>query len=282
MKGEIRMSEARKCDRCHNFYDIPKEQQDKLKPYDMKGAYAKILLCDNNRQYPDTVRWYDLCPNCVELLDKWLENPDNYDPNDLIFNLSDADCADRSNGATEKELELASKLNDAKIYIAQLKLELGYTMTKEEIEFMKGIHNFTDKDISEAAKFVETKSLNEYGCPHYKCFDCPHFSKEPNPFNSNDHNGIYKCNDKNIYISGNCSRPDVSDMTPKDFCNLGYNFVKENTEEIEHKDPCKSCRNGVCEQCDYGYCSEEDKKKRWLENHKEEAKLSDPYEEGGL
>lgn len=205
------MSEARKCDRCHGFYEIPNEQQDKLKPYDVKGAYAKLLFCDNNREYPETVRWYDLCPNCVELLDKWLENPDSYDPNDLVINLGVTDSADRSNGATEKELELASKLNDAKIYIAHLKSELGYTMTKEEIEFMKDIHNFTDDDISEAAKFVETKS-----------------------------------------------------------------------SEDEYKDPCKSCHDGVCEQCDYGYCSEEDKKKRWLGNHKNEVKLSDPYEDGGL
>lgn len=130
------MSEARKCDRCHGFYEIPEKQQDKNAPYDLKGAFAKILLCDNNRDYPETVRWFDLCPNCVELLDKWLKNP----------NVDNTDCTDRSNGATEKELELASKLNDAK----------------------------------------------------------------------------------------------------------------------------------------NGYCSEEDKKKRWLENHKEEAKLSDPYEEGGL
>lgn len=55
-------------------------------------------------------------------------------------------------------------------------------------------------------------------------------------------------------------------------------FIKEE----EYKDPCKSCLNGVCEQCDYGYCSEEEKKKRWLENHKEEVKISDPYEDGGM
>lgn len=130
------MSEARKCDRCKDFYEIPKEQQNKNAIYDLKGAYAKLLFCDNNRGYPETVRWYDLCPNCVKLLDKWLDNPDNYDPHDLVKNINEVDCTDRSNGATEKELELASKLNDAKIYIAQLKSELGYTMTKEEIEFI--------------------------------------------------------------------------------------------------------------------------------------------------
>jgi nitrate/TMAO reductase-like tetraheme cytochrome c subunit len=85
-------------------------------------------------------------------------------------------------------------------------------MTKEEIELMKDVHNFTDEDISEAAKFVETKS----------------------------------------------------------------------SSEEEYKDPCKNCHKGICEQCDYGYISEEEKKKRWVERHKKEPKLSDPYEDGGL
>jgi hypothetical protein len=58
-------------------------------------------------------------------------------PHDLVKNINDTDCADRSNGATEKELELASKLNDAKIYIAQLKLKLGYTMSKEEMNILE-------------------------------------------------------------------------------------------------------------------------------------------------
>ena len=43
------------------------------------------------------------------------------------------------------------------------------------------------------------------------------------------------------------------------------------SEKSEYKDPCKYCHNGVCEQCYYGYCSEEDKKKKWLENHKKEG-----------
>ena len=146
------MSEARKCDRCHGFYEIPNEQQDKLKPYDVKGAYAKLLFCDNDREYPETVRWYDLCPKCVELLNKWLENPDNYDPHDLIKNV--------------------------------------------------------DEEYLKASEAIKTYA--------------------------------------------------------------------------KYKDPCKSCHNGVCEQCKYGYCSEDDKKKRWLENHKDDVKLSDPYEEGGL
>ena len=150
------MSEARKCDRCHAFYELPKEQQDKDTHYDFKGAYVKLLFCDNNRDYPNTVRWYDLCPNCVELLDKWLENPDNYDPQDLVKNINDT------------------------------KYEFPSPLLKETLE--------------------------EYGIK-----------------------------------------------------------LSDSHKEPEYKDPCKSCRNGICEQCDYGYISEEEKKKRWLENHKKEV-----------
>lgn len=192
------MSEARKCDRCHVLYEI------KPLVYNYITIGVRNIIGISGKSY-------DLCPNCVELLDKWLKNPDNYDPNDLIINLGDTDCADHSNGVTEKELELASKLNDAKIYIAQLKSELGYTMTKEET----GLNS----------------KLNEWGCPHNKCWDRLYFSKELNPFNVHDINDIYKCNFKNVYISGNCSRPNVSDMTPKDFCNLGCNFIKDDDDE---------------------------------------------------
>lgn len=68
------MAEARKCDRCHRFYELPKEQQDKDARYEFKGAYVKLLFCDNNRDYPNTVRWYDLCPNCVELFQKGIKD----------------------------------------------------------------------------------------------------------------------------------------------------------------------------------------------------------------
>lgn len=163
------MSEARKCDRCHGYFELSAEDQKNHDlPYYMKGTYVKIMLFGRYGEVENSVRWFDLCPNCIELLDKWLENPD----------IDDTDCADRSNGATEKEIELASKLNDANIYIAQLKSELGYTLTKEEIE-----------------------------------------------------------------------------------------MVGDNPK---YKDPCKTCNDGVCEQCIYGYISEEEKKKRWLENHKKE------------
>lgn len=134
------MSEARKCDRCNRFYELSEEdQKNRDYPYYMKGPYVKIMVFDRYGEQEDSTRWYDLCPKCVELLYKWLYNPDNYDPHDLVKNVDE-----------------------------------------------------------------------------------------------------------------------------------------------EYKDPCKSCHDGVCEQCCYGYCSEEEKKNRWLGNHKEEAKLSDPYEDGGL
>lgn len=197
------MAEARKCDRCNRFYELSEEdQKNRDYSYYMKGPYVKIMLFDRYGEREDSTRWYDLCPKCVELLNKWLENP---------------------------------------------------------------------------------KSSSDYGCPCNKCVDCRHFTSEPNPFNSNDHKGVYICNLKKVYISGNCSRPDISDMTPKDFCKLGCNFVKENTEEPEYKDPCKLCNlSDPCEQCDYGYISEEEKKKRWAERNKDKVKLSDPYEDGGL
>ena len=148
------MAEARKCDRCHGFYELSAEdQKNRDYPYDLKGSYIKILVLDRYGEREESTRWYDLCPKCMELLDKWLENPDGYDLHDLV--------------------------------------------------------KIVDEEYQKALESIKTYA-------------------------------------------------------------------------DDYTDPCKSCQNGVCEQCDYGYCSEEEKKKRWLENHKKEVKLSDPYEEGGL
>lgn len=123
------MSEARKCDRCHGYFELSEEdQKNRDLPYDMKGTYLKIMLFGRYGEVENSVRWFDLCPNCMELLDKWLENPDN------------------------------------------------------------------DEEYQKALEGIKTYA--------------------------------------------------------------------------KYKDPCKSCHNGVCEQCDYGYISEEEKKKRWLGNHR--------------
>lgn len=161
------MANALKCDRCGSYFDYSPDTENFI-----AFGHKNITV---SRDLPVK----DICPNCMELFMKWLENSDNWKPEDsLAYIGNDTDCTDRSNGATKKELELTSELNDAKIYIAQLKSELGYTMTKEEIE-----------------------------------------------------------------LAG---------------------------DNLKYKDPCKSCYNGKCEQCNYGYCSEEEKRKRWLESHKKE------------
>lgn len=100
----------------------------------------------------------ELCPKCVKALIKWLETHD------------DEDCADRSNGATKREIELATQLNDAKIYIAQLKAELGYTMTKEEIEL-------DDKHAQNEAMWHDVES-NYTICVEVKRDDIDNFLKE--------------------------------------------------------------------------------------------------------
>jgi hypothetical protein len=163
MKGEIRMSEARKCDRCSSYF----EYDENMNNYIVFGNRHIIVDLKRGKDF-------DICPKCMKEFEDW------FFPSE-----EETDCVDRSNGATEKELELASKLNDAK-----------YTFPTPLL-----------KD-----------TLEEYGIK-------------------------------------------LSDS---------------------YKDPCKSCHNAHCEQCDYGYISEEEKKKRWVERHKTEVKLSDPYEDGGL
>lgn len=164
------MSEARKCDRCHGFYDIAEEQQDRKTPYEFKGDYINLHLwvARNGVRRDLESRWYDLCPKCMIELECWLKNND-------FPTICEPD-------------------NEADV----------------EQSFIK--------DVTKVEDILPDKIIPD------------------EPYNSFE----------------------------------------------EYKDPCKSCHNGVCEQCVYGYCSEEDKKKRWLENHKDEVKLSDPYEDGGL
>ena len=59
------MSEARKCDRCHVFYEI-------------KPMVFNYITIGVRNIIGISGKSYDLCPNCVELLNKWLKNPDNY------------------------------------------------------------------------------------------------------------------------------------------------------------------------------------------------------------
>ena len=70
------MAEARKCDRCKDFYDIAEEQQDKQAPYEFKGDYVNLHLwvARNGIRKDVTSQWYDLCPKCMMELECWLKN----------------------------------------------------------------------------------------------------------------------------------------------------------------------------------------------------------------
>lgn len=122
------MSEARKCDRCHGFYDIAEEQQDRDTSYEFKGDYINLHLwvARNGIRKDVTSQWYDLCPKCMTELECWLNN--NEFPTICEPDIANTDCADCSNGATEKELELPSKLNDA-----QLKSEIKPSTKRQEM-----------------------------------------------------------------------------------------------------------------------------------------------------
>lgn len=81
------MSEARKCDRCHGFYDIAEEQQDRDTQYEFKGDYINLHLWVARNGIRKDVRsqWYDLCPKCMMELEYWLKNnefPMNCEPED--------------------------------------------------------------------------------------------------------------------------------------------------------------------------------------------------------
>lgn len=63
--------EARKCDRCKEYYDLTKEEQkERDLPVDLKGQYVQIYFRGSLGK--DRGNWYDLCPKCFKKLEKWL------------------------------------------------------------------------------------------------------------------------------------------------------------------------------------------------------------------
>lgn len=261
------MAEARKCDRCHGFYDIVEEQQDRETPYEFKGDYVNLHLwvARNGIRKDVMSQWYDLCPKCMMVLENWLANPDDWKPEDCLttvdneynkaiagiktYKKEDKDCADRSNGATEREIELAAKLNEAKIYIAQLKSELGYTMTKEEIEMNN-------------KKLISP--TNEIECPYTKCNECGRFKEE--------------CHELIQFKYFVCERYgkaihegyQIDEITPEIIKKDGIK-IQKGDEDIQKgdEDPCNGCPNPHCEQCEYGYKSEEVRKELYKKNKEE-------------
>lgn len=197
------MSEARKCDRCHGFYDIAEEQQDRQAPYEFKGDYVNLHLwvARNGVRKDKMSQWYDLCPKCMTELEHWLTNnefPTNCEPEE-----------------TEEETETDSETN---------------------------------------------KNL----CYFDHCKDCLSlFRKSPLPGETGY--SEVRCGRWHTSIPMRGADPKLIDSITPDM------FIKE-----EYQDPCESCHvcfnDAICEQCYYGYCSEEEKKKRWLEKHKKEEK----------
>lgn len=86
------MSEARKCDRCHGFYDIENEQQDRKIPYEFKGDHINLSLwiARNGVRRDKESRWYDLCPKCMYELEIWLMN------NEFPVNVEENETEDKS------------------------------------------------------------------------------------------------------------------------------------------------------------------------------------------
>lgn len=74
------MALTKKCDRCGNVYDhygidptFKDTEQNRGKILENGFAYIYWLL--NEEKYK-TIHGYDLCPECLNELRKWLDNPD--------------------------------------------------------------------------------------------------------------------------------------------------------------------------------------------------------------
>ena len=71
------MANALKCDRGGNYFDY----EPNVKNFIAFGH--KDIIVGKNRPVKD------ICPDCMEQFVKWFENPDNYDPHDLIKNVDE-------------------------------------------------------------------------------------------------------------------------------------------------------------------------------------------------
>jgi hypothetical protein len=68
---------ALKCDRCKNYFDY----NPAIKNFIAFG-HKDIVIGKN---FPVK----DICPDCIESFMNWFENPDNYDPHDLVKNINE-------------------------------------------------------------------------------------------------------------------------------------------------------------------------------------------------
>jgi hypothetical protein len=64
------MSNAKKCDRCGKLYEL----YDGCKVQKGGHSYNKVAFL---RSWNDPCKEYDLCPECMELLIKWMKEDSN-------------------------------------------------------------------------------------------------------------------------------------------------------------------------------------------------------------
>lgn len=173
------MSTALKCDRCHNYFD-----------YDPSAKFNFIAFGHKDIIVGKNFPVKDICPICMEQFMKWFENPDNYDPHDLVKDITE-------------EHDRVIKSGDRRA-IAHFKNKHGYTMTKEEI------------DIVNEDKVEETK----LSCYFANCKFCASLIHERIP----DEEGItaVRCGRKHKRIELSGINPDIIDsVTPEIFDEQG-------------------------------------------------------------
>ena len=67
------MGKAKQCDRCGGFYPYSKEW------YNGEIATLKTMIV---RPFSTQEKYWDLCPDCTNKLNKWLKNEEDLEAND--------------------------------------------------------------------------------------------------------------------------------------------------------------------------------------------------------
>jgi hypothetical protein len=100
MKGEIRMANALKCDRCGNYFDY----EPNVKNFIAFGH--KDIVVGKNRPVKD------ICPDCMVQFMNWFENPVNWKPEDCLMYIGNDD--ERVNNLYKEAEEISNNAGDIK------------------------------------------------------------------------------------------------------------------------------------------------------------------------
>lgn len=189
------MASALKCDRCKNYFDYDPSAKNNFIAF----GHKDIIV---GRNFPVK----DICPNCMDLFMKWFENPDNYDPQDLVKNFDEE---------YQKELEgikTYAKYEDPCVGCHNALCEqcfYGYISEEEKKKRWLEKHK------------KEEEEWTDEDCDCIGCWECKYFRQDKNIHNPYDEKDAYYCSHKKLYISGNVSRPCYTDMRYTDFDKLG-------------------------------------------------------------